>query len=115
MPFHTSLANRGSDCIGSLGKSTYGESLLTPEGLPSLGDGLGSKLSEGLICTTHYAVLEKEVCYWNRCGPKLSRCHDCQPEMQGNPIQNKRSVLRMGCSARSSRIFQKADHIKFVN
>lgn len=44
MPFHTSLTKTVSDFIGSLSKSMYGESLSAPEGLPSLGDGLGSKL-----------------------------------------------------------------------
>lgn len=71
MLFHTALTKTGSDFIGSLGKSTYSESLSTPEGLPSLGDGLGSKLFEDLVCTAQCRVLGKEVCYWNRCGLKL--------------------------------------------
>lgn len=44
MPFDTSLTKTVSDFIGSLSKSMYGESLSTLEVLPSLGDGLGSKL-----------------------------------------------------------------------
>lgn len=71
MPFHTSLTKTGSDFIGSLSESMYGESLSTPEGLPSPGDGLGSKLFEDLVCTTQYTVLGKEVCYWNSCVLKL--------------------------------------------
>jgi len=51
MPFRTSFTKTGSVFIDSLGKSTYGESVSTPEGLPSLGDGLGSKLFEDLVCT----------------------------------------------------------------
>lgn len=71
MPFHTSLAKTGSDFIGSLSKSVYGERLSTPQGLPSLRDGLGSKLFEDLLCTAQYTVLGKEECCWNRRGLKL--------------------------------------------